>query len=262
MSALPFAKLQGAGNDFVLLDGLRQPLNAFDLPALARRLCGRRFGVGADGLLLVEPSHQADVRMRLFNADGSEASMCGNGIRCLAHYVWTRHAFPTNTLSVETPAGVRQVARIRDGLYTVAMGTPTVLSDPEWTLVNTGALHVVVFTDSLETFPLAERGHALQHHPRFPDGVNLSVAQVVHSDLVRARVWERGVGETLACGTGACAIVVAGTLSQRLARRATVEMLGGLLEVEWRADDTLWLTGDAVLVFEGAWRANGGDYSS
>ncbi|MDW8106281.1 MAG: diaminopimelate epimerase [Armatimonadota bacterium] len=262
MSGLRFAKLQGAGNDFVLLDGLHQPLHAVDLPALARRLCDRRFGVGADGLLLVEPSGNADVRMRLFNADGSEAPMCGNGIRCLAHYVWAHHAFPTDTLAVETPVGVRQVARIGDGLYTVAMGTPVVQRDAEWVLINTGAPHIVLFSDSLETFPLAERGHALQQHPRFPDGVNLSVAQVVRADWVRARVWERGVGETLACGTGACAIVVAGVLSQQLTRRATVQMTGGLLEVEWRADDTLWLTGDAMLVFEGVWRADKGDYNS
>ncbi len=272
-SSLRFWKLQGAGNDFVLLDLLGQPLPMDDWAALARSLCDRRLGVGADGVLLVEPSERAAYRMRIFNADGSEASMCGNGIRCFAHYLWRRYALQSDSLAIETNAGVRCVHRIADGRITVEMGKPRAL-DHLPTLahevqsilrgytgdtaggvaaIDTGAPHLVVWADDLERFPLEIVGPLLERHPGFPDRVNVSAAQVERVDCVRARVWERGAGATLACGTGACAIVVAGALQGLLERRATVRMPGGALQVEWRADDALWLTGDAELVFEGVW---------
>lgn len=253
MSGLRFTKWHGAGNDFILLDAFGQSLDATHLSELAQRLCHRPLGIGADGLLVVEPSPQADCRMRLFNADGSEAPMCGNGIRCVARYMFERYLSDAHALCVETGAGIREVSRTADGRYRVAMGTPHFEPTPEGWLVNTGALHLVQFTNALEEFPLAVQGAALQRHPRFPNGVNFTVGHVARADLARARVWERGVGETLACGTGACALVVAGVLTEQLARTATVHMPGGLLQVEWADDGSLWLIGDAVCVFEGVW---------
>jgi len=265
----------------VLLDTLQQPLPIGDTAALARRLCDRRFGVGADGLLLVEPSARADYRMRILNADGSEASMCGNGIRCFARYLWEMDPSHGDCLTIETGAGLRRVYREEGDLLTVEMGRPHPLtpSPTAWergklapplprrgrgaggegvlsiSAVNTGAPHLVLIVRDLETLPLETVGPALERHPDFPGRVNVSVAQVERPDYARARVWERGVGATLACGTGACAILVAGVLQGLMARRATIQMPGGALQVEWREDDTLWLTGDAVLVFEGVWRA-------
>jgi diaminopimelate epimerase len=279
--------LQGAGNDFVLLDTLQQPLPTENESALARRLCDRRFGVGADGLLLVEPSQVADYRMRILNADGSEATMCGNGIRCFARYLWDAYFLTTDCLTIETGAGVRRVYRGEGELLTVEMGSPRLLSlscSHPLTLsptprergnnsplprrgrraggegilsvraVHTGAPHLVLFVQDVQHFPLETAGPALEHHPDFPDRTNVSVAQVESRTTVCARVWERGAGATLACGTGACAIVVAGALQGLLERHATVRMPGGDLQVEWREDNTLWLTGDATLVFEGVWR--------
>ncbi len=254
INPLRFFKLQGAGNDFVLLDGLQQPLPETNLPVLAQRLCNRRYGVGADGLLIVLPSQVADYRMRILNTDGSEASMCGNGIRCFARYLFGYHCPQATILSIETGAGIRHVHRAGEARFTVEMGQPSITSDPEFTVVNTGALHVVLFVDDVDSFPLEMQGKAIEHHPRFPDRVNLSVAHVVRPNFARARVWERGVGATLACGTGACAITVAGAMQRLLERTTTIEMPGGDLQVEWREDDTLWLTGDAELVFEGIWR--------
>jgi diaminopimelate epimerase len=283
VTPLRFYKLQGAGNDFVLLDALAQPLPEHDFASLARRLCDRRFGVGADGLLVVEPSHDADYRMRILNADGSEATMCGNGIRCFARYLWEYRCPDAASLAIETGAGVRRVHRLSAERFQVEMGTPKIMPSPpispspnelgegeyaaplshsvgeglgvRATFVHTGAPHLVLFVDSVDAFPLETAGAALERHPQFPDRVNVSVAQVDAPNRVRARVWERGAGATLACGTGACAIVVAGVHTGRLERTAQVQMPGGMLQVEWRADDTLWLTGEAVLVYEGVWRA-------
>jgi diaminopimelate epimerase len=283
VTPLRFYKLQGAGNDFVLLDAFTQPLPSGEVASLARRLCDRRFGVGADGLLIVEPSERADYRMRLYNADGSEATMCGNGIRCVARYLWEHHCPDAGSLAIETGAGVRRVHRLSQGRFQVEMGVPRLMPSPPVSpspnrlgegeqvvplshavgegqgvranFVHTGAPHLVLFVDSVDAFPLETLGAQLERHPQFPDRVNVSVAQVEAPNRVRARVWERGVGATLACGTGACAVVVAGVQMGRLEREVRVQMPGGMLEVEWRPDDTLWLTGDAELVFEGVWRA-------
>jgi diaminopimelate epimerase len=283
VTPLRFHKLQGAGNDFVLLDAFTQPLPSGEVASLARRLCDRRFGVGADGLLIVEPSERADYRMRLYNADGSEATMCGNGIRCVARYLWEHHCPDAGSLAIETGAGVRRVHRLSQGRFQVEMGVPRLMPSPPVSpspnllgegeqvvplshavgegqgvranFVHTGAPHLVLFVDSVDAFPLETLGAQLERHPQFPDRVNVSVAQVEAPNRVRARVWERGAGATLACGTGACAIVVAGVQMGMLEREVRVQMPGGMLEVEWRPDDTLWLTGDAELVFEGVWRA-------
>jgi len=277
VSPLRFYKLQGTGNDFVLLDAVAHSLPPDSCAHLAQRLCHRQLGVGADGLLIVESSLCADYRMRIYNADGSEATMCGNGIRCFARYLWEYHRPAENRLSIETGAGIRQVDRLRAEWFLVEMGTPQIAPAPfllpapnelvgkermsvgeglglKASLVHTGAPHLVLFVDSADAFPLESLGPQLERHPQFPDRVNVSVAQVESPDWVRARVWERGAGATLACGTGACAILVAGVYTGRLARAAYVQMPGGVLEVEWRTDHTLWLAGNAELVFEGEWR--------
>ncbi|GIV06981.1 MAG: diaminopimelate epimerase [Fimbriimonadales bacterium] len=253
---LRFWKLQGAGNDFVLLDGLQQPLPEANLAVLAQRLCDRRYGVGADGMLIMLPTQVADYRMRILNADGSEARMCGNGIRCFARYLFEYHCPQASAICIETGAGIRQVHRISENRFTVEMGQPTIVPDPEFTVVDMGALHVVLFVEDVGSFPLEVQGQAVENHPRFPDRVNVSVAQVDSPDRAQARVWERGAGATLACGTGACAITVAGAMQGLLQRTATIQMPGGDLQVEWRADDTLWLTGDAELVFEGVFHTS------
>ena len=210
--------------------------------------------------------------------------MCGNGIRCFARYLWEYRCPDAASLAIETGAGVRRVHRLSAERFQVEMGTPHLVEPPslrfplraggtasDWfpsrsggnlkeggtstTAVHTGAPHLVLFVDSVDAFPLETLGPRLEHAPEFPDRVNVSVAQVDAPNRALARVWERGAGATLACGTGACAIVVAGVLTGRLERTVQVQMPGGVLEVEWRADDTLWLTGDAVLVFEGVWQA-------
>jgi diaminopimelate epimerase len=255
VTPLRFYKLQGAGNDFVLLDAFTQPLPSGEVASLARRLCDRRFGVGADGLLIVEPSERADYRMRLYNADGSEATMCGNGIRCVARYLWEHHCPDAGSLAIETGAGVRRVHRLSQGRFQVEMGVPRLMPSPPVSpspnllgegeqavplshavgegqgvranFVHTGAPHLVLFVDSVDAFPLETLGAQLERHPQFPDRVNVSVAQVEAPNRVRARVWERGAGATLACGTGACAIVVAGVQMGMLEREVRVQMPGG-----------------------------------
>ncbi len=294
-----FAKLQGNGNDFVLIDTLDpahgwHPADADTTPdwrEWAVRLCNRRFGVGADGLLVVERGEQAPYRMRIFNPDGSEAEMCGNGIRCFACYLLLHHEPDAQQLVIETGAGVRRVYRAPESLalatvakarglgvgfmLTVEMGVPRLarcevpvqgepagqpmLQEPvevagqtlRLSAVNTGTPHAVLFTDDVQQFPLETLGPAIEHHPLFPERTNVQVAQVVRPDYAIVRTWERGVGATLACGTGACAVLVIGHQLGWLERRATICMPGGELLIEWREDNQLQMTGPAVLVFEG-----------
>ncbi len=276
---IAFSKLQGTGNDFILIDALSQDLLQVDWVRLAPFWCDRRGGVGADGLLLLYPSSMADYRMRIINADGSEAEMCGNGIRCFAHYLFTRHCPSQSTLTIETGAGMRRVSRLNPEAtqIRVEMGTPRLTRQevpmagepadepvldipfpvegyPSLTLsaVNTGTPHAVLFVDKpLETFPLEAIGRAIETHPLFPQRTNVQVAYRLDAHRIQVRSWERGVGATLACGTGACAVVVVGHLTGRVARRAQVLMPGGELEVEWDEQGVLWLTGPAVEVFKG-----------
>jgi len=276
--ALPFTKLQGCGNDYVVVDALRHPVG--DPAALARAVTDRRRGVGADGLLLALPSESADVRMRMFNPDGSEAEMCGNGLRCLARFAAQRGLVPDPAvLRVETGAGVLDV-RIREEagrplLVSVDMGPPRleraeipmlgepgrVVDEPlavggenvDLTAVSMGNPHAVLFVEDVAAAPLSQVGPRLENHTAFPRRTNVEFVQVLSRSEVRQRTWERGVGETQACGTGACAVVVAGVLSGRTDRAVTVHLVGGDLDVTWREDDHVLLTGPAVEVFDGAW---------
>lgn len=280
-----FSKMHGAGNDFVVLaaDGPDS-----DWEGLARALCDRHFGVGADGLLLALPSNRCDIRMRMFNPDGSEAEMCGNGIRCLAKYAVGSGLAQSRdgAVTVETLAGDLRCELSGSGgridRVRVAMGVPRfapseipVLSDLvkgdgpiqrfgirvggrdlSLTCLSMGNPHAVHFTEeAVDRFELDTLGPLVEHHPAFPRRVNFEVVNVLERGRVRARVWERGAGLTLACGTGACAVGVAARLAGFSDGRTSVELPGGTLEIEWDGTGEVYLTGPAVEVFRGEWLA-------
>jgi diaminopimelate epimerase len=277
---LPFTKMHGTGNDFVVLDATRRSVRM--TADLARRLCDRRFGAGADQVLLLEPSRRADLRMRIVNADGSEVEMCGNGIRCVARYAYERGLVRKKRMDVETLAGVmRPVLRERD--VRVDMGPPVldaakvptrakgrVIDAPfRWrppapsggkarsvrmTCVSMGNPHAVVFVDDLGKTPVEAWGPELETHPFFPKRTNVEFVQALDGRRAKVRVWERGAGLTLACGTGACAVGVAGALTGRTERHVFLELPGGTLEVEWAADGRVYLTGPAAFVYDGEFR--------
>lgn len=279
---LPFAKMHGCGNDYVVVDGFCH--DVADPADLARRITDRRFGVGSDGLLLALPSERADFRMRMFNPDGSEAESCGNGLRCLVKFALERALVPwAERGCVETVAGILDVeahtvghggAR-RVAEVTIRTGPPVlerealpmagppgrVVEEPldvggrsvAVTAVSMGNPHVVVWVDDVEAFPVGGTGPLLERHDAFPRRTNAEFVEVVSRTEVKQRTWERGVGETLACGTGACAVVVAGVLAGRTDREILVHLRGGDLGVAWDDDGRVRLRGPAVEVFEGVW---------
>ena len=278
-TALRFTKMQGLGNDYVYLDCTREMPK--DLPGLARRLSDRHFGVGSDGLICICPSKTADFRMAMFNADGSEGEMCGNGIRCVGKFVYDKGLTSKTSLTIETLAGPKALElRTENGAVvavTVDMGAPILEPERipveasgsdfiarrmmaggrEWevTCVSMGNPHAVVFVPEVDSLPLAQLGPAFEHHPSFPHRINTEFVQVENQSTLRMRVWERGSGETLACGTGACASLVAAVLNAYTAPVATVKLLGGNLTIRWdrEADGHVYMTGPAVTVFEGDW---------
>jgi diaminopimelate epimerase len=276
--------MQGAGNDFVLMETGNGHDNWSDM---ARAMCDRHFGIGADGLLLLMPSESADFRMRIFNADGSESSACGNGLRCLVkHFMDSqRNGSIGEEICVETMAGIRQ-ARIhqtngRAAEIQVGMGCPSVGQDRTparvrdgvvfditpmrhsvtvagrelgLNLISMGNPHAVCFVDEdVCDFPLLEVGPQVETHQDFADGVNFEIVNARNRDLMVARVWERGVGETLACGSGACAISVAARLLGMADQRVDVRLPGGTLNVEWDGSGEVYLSGPAETVFAGDW---------
>jgi diaminopimelate epimerase len=274
MATLRFAKLHGTANDFIYVDA-REGFPG-DPAALAPRLCDRRRGIGADGLILLLPSAQADCRMVIHNADGSRPEMCGNGIRGLAKFVHDRGLVRADPLRVETDAGVKTLSLAlengRVARVTVDMGAPVwdgrripvdadgeVIDRPlevagrtyRSTCVSMGNPHCVVFVDDVTGLPLAELGPRFEHHPFFPRRVNTEFVRVLGRDRLEMRVWERGAGETMACGTGACAAAVAAARTGRAERHVVVVLPGGELEIDWRPDDRVLMTGPAVEVFEG-----------
>lgn len=274
-----FTKMQGAGNDYVYVDCLRQPLPA-DPAGLSRAISDRHFGVGSDGLILICPSEQADVRMRMFNADGGEAEMCGNGVRCVGKYVYDHGLVRKLSVKIETGRGVltleletsggavRQVRVDMGEPIFQSAGIPTLLpGDPpvdatldmpsnplRVTCLSIGNPHCVTFTDTLSNALVLGVGPRVERHPAFPRRTNVEFARVNGPADVTVRVWERGSGETLACGTGACAVAVAGVLSGRTERQITTRLPGGDLRVHWcDQDNHVYLTGPAVEVFSGDW---------
>lgn len=276
-----FSKMQGTGNDYIYIDCLKKRI---DHPEkLAKALSDRHFGVGADGLILICPSRKADFAMEMYNADGSSGEMCGNGIRCLGKYVFDRGRTDKTALTVETRAGLRFlrlfIRRGQKGRPTVErvqvdMGSPMlsaekipvisensrVVNEPisvngaeyRITGVSMGNPHAVVFVKNIKGIDIEWLGPSFEYHGRFPRRVNTEFAEVQDSRTIKARVWERGSGETLSCGTGACAAAVAGVLNNLTERQVTVQLKGGDLFVDWREDtDTIWLEGPAVHVFDG-----------
>lgn len=279
-----FTKMHGAGNDYVYVNCFEEPEPA-DPKSLAIQIADRHKGVGGDGLILICPSDKADARMRMFNADGSEAEMCGNGIRCVAKYVYDHEICRREKLNIETGAGVLSLelhTEPETGLVDqvrVDMGVP-VLTPAEVptkleassgdgpavdvaleiegeqlavTCVSMGNPHCITFVDEVTDDHVFWLGPKIETHAAFPNRVNAEFIEVVSPSEVRMRVWERGSGETQACGTGACAVCVAGVLSGRTERRITVRLLGGDLQLEWADDDHVYMTGPATEVFSGDW---------
>lgn len=257
-----FTKMEGLGNDYIYLDcldGLPEKL-----PALVRRMSDRHFGVGSDGVICICPSDRADFRMRMFNADGSEGEMCGNGIRCLGKYVYDKGLTHKKNLTIETGGGLRTLELLTEGgpvkAVRVNMGRPQVgepltlsVGGQAWqvTPVSMGNPHAVLFVDRPEELDLERLGPHFEHHTAFPGGVNTEFVRCAAPDQLEMRVWERGSGETLACGTGACASLAAAVVQGRCGRSAVVKLPGGVLELSWPAGEEMIMTGPANTVFEG-----------
>jgi diaminopimelate epimerase len=278
--AIDFTKYHGLGNDFILIDNRQQPEPRITSQE-AVAWCDRHFGIGADGVIFALPGQQgADYTMRIFNSDGSEPEMCGNGIRCLARFIGDLEAAEQgdarSTYQIHTLAGLMVPKLEADGQITVDMGLPrllaaeipTTLAAPDQKVVNVplevagqswdvtcvsmGNPHCITFVDDVTAISLEAIGPQFEHHSVFPKRTNTEFIQVVRPDYLKMRVWERGAGITLACGTGACASLVAGVLNGKCDRRATVELPGGCLLIEWsEADGHLYMTGPAQRVFEG-----------
>lgn len=282
---MKFIKMHGAGNDYVFVDCFAQPIPG-NPSALARRISDRHFGVGSDGLILICPSKIADARMWMFNADGSEAEMCGNGIRCVAKYLYDYGICRKREMTIETGAGIKHLQLFVEGdrvrHVRVEMGVPrfrpeeipTTLraasgnpEDPvvevpyqvggmevKLTCVSMGNPHAVIFVEELLDDWVQGLGPAIERADVFPRRTNVEFVRVLSPQEVQMRVWERGSGETLACGTGAAAVCVAGVLTGRTQRQVKVHALGGVLELEWNATDSqVYLTGPAEEVFRGEW---------
>ena len=279
---MKFTKMHGCGNDYVYVDCTEHMLANPSAAAIA--VSDRHFGVGGDGLILICPSDKADFRMAMYNADGSEGSMCGNGIRCVAKFVYDKGLTDKTTLNIETKAGIKTleltVENSKVSLVKVNMGMPdfraeavpvvglgrevpglgegvigqtvTVAGKP-WTMtcLSMGNPHAVVWVDDVASLPLEQIGPAFEHAPYFPDRVNTEFVQVLNDHEINMRVWERGSGETLACGTGACASVAACYLNGRTGTQVMVHLRGGDLAVELGEDGCIYMTGPATTVFEG-----------
>ncbi|ADI01630.1 MAG TPA: diaminopimelate epimerase [Syntrophothermus lipocalidus] len=273
-----FTKMHGLGNDFIVIEAEKSELSPEDYSRTAIKLCDRHFGIGGDGLVIVGKDRELDVFMRIFNPDGSEPEMCGNAIRCVSKFVWERGLVSTTRISVNTLAGPRypevilkngEVEKVR-----VDMGEPILerslipmLGSPgkvvgeeldttagrfRITAVSMGNPHCVVFVDEFSSVPVSEWGPVLENHPVFPSRTNVEFAKIEDENTVSMRVWERGAGETLACGTGACATLVASYLNDLTGRRATVRLKGGELIIEWDPDNNhVYMTGEAKEVFTG-----------
>lgn len=275
---MKFTKMQGLGNDYVYVNGFEEKIE--NPSELAVKVSDRHFGIGSDGLILINPSKVADFEMEMYNADGSRSEMCGNGIRCVAKYVYDYGLTDKTQISVETLGGIKYLdLTIENGKAVrikVDMGKPIlepakipvvsegdiVLDEPilvdgteyRMTAVSMGNPHTVVYMDDIEHLEIEKTGPKFENHERFPNRVNAEFVKVLDRHTVQMRVWERGSGETLACGTGACAVAVACILNGLTEDKITVKLLGGDLLIEWdKEKDTVYMTGPAEVVFEGEW---------
>jgi len=272
---LPFTKMHGISNDYVYVNAFVTTVT--DPPTVAQKVSDRRTGIGGDGLILICPSETAHARMEMYNADGSRGAMCGNGIRCVGKYIYEHGLVRMSPLKIETDSGLKTLfLEVQDGKVsriTVDMGEP-ILDGPRIPVAATGQIinrslevggkfyrvtcvsmgnpHCVTFVDDVEPLELEKIGPRFEHHSFFPKRVNTEFIHVKSPTELNMRVWERGSGETWACGTGACAAAVAAVLNQRAERRVTIHLRGGDLEIEWRAaDNHVYMTGPAEEVFEG-----------
>lgn len=273
---IPFTKMQGLGNDFVLLDGIRVSLANINVEQLAREVCDRRLGVGSDGLILVETASDAPFRMRMWNPDGSESEMCGNGIRCVALLLREHGHSTEREVPVETGAGILTVEQVGVSCVRVDMGVARLLrgeigmsGEPgdsfvdqpisieghvlPGTAASMGNPHLVCFVEDVTEVPLERWGPELEQHPLFPNRVNVHFIQVADRANLIQRTWERGAGATLACGTGACASAVAAFVTGRANRSVAVKLPGGELKIDYLEDGRVLMTGPAESTFEGVW---------
>ena len=275
---MKFTKMQGIGNDYVYINCFEETVK--DPSAVARFVSDRHFGIGSDGLILIRPSQVADCEMDMYNLDGSQGAMCGNGIRCVAKYVFDHGIVNKTSISIVTKSGIKYVdLTVKDGkanLIRVNMGSPIlqatqipVVADTEqvidapiqvdgqeyhYTAVSMGNPHAIVYVEDTDSLDLAKIGPSFENHVNFPDRINTEFVQVLDEHTVKMRVWERGSGETLACGTGACAVAVASILNGHVSpdTPVTVKLLGGDLQIFWnRSENLVYMTGPAVTVFDG-----------
>lgn len=273
-----FTKMEGLGNDYIYINGFEEKIK--DPVVLSVKMSRYHFGAYSDGLVLILPSDVADFRMRMFNSDGSESGMCGNGVRCIAKYVYERGLTDKTTITLETLSGIKTLTcHVEDGVVTrvtVDMGEPRlaakaipctlsgdrILRHPleidgeTWpvTLVSMGNPHAVTFVDLPQAAPVETVGKAIENHPLFPQRTNVEFATVIDRGHLSMRVWERGTGETLACGTGACATLVAAVVNGLCDREVDIQLLGGTLHVEWNKNDGhVYMTGPAKFVYDGEW---------
>lgn len=273
---MKFTKMQGLGNDYVYVNCFEEKIE--NPPAVARYVSDRHFGIGSDGLIMINPSEVADFEMEMYNADGSRGEMCGNGIRCVAKYVYDYRLTDKTQISVETLGGIKYLdLTVEDGkvvLVKVDMGKPELKSDLipiilenekvidepievdgqvyHMTGVSMGNPHTVIYVDDVKNLDLEKIGPKFENHERFPKRINTEFVHCIDRNTVEMRVWERGSGETLACGTGACAVAVASILNNLTDTRVTVKLLGGDLQIEWdREKNHVFMTGPAKVVFDG-----------
>lgn len=271
---LHFTKMEGLGNDYIYIDGINQKV-PMDKEFITK-ISDRHFGIGSDGMIVILPSEKYDFKMRMFNLDGSEAMMCGNGIRCFAKFIYDHKLSDKHVLEIETKSGLRIVELLFDGDKCIGgkvnMGKPILtckeipctynketMIDEEveidgvfycLTTISMGNPHTVIFVDDLDSLDLKTIGPKFEYHELFPESVNTEFVKVIRNDYVKMRVWERGSGETMACGTGACAVMYASYLNNHTIDKVTVELLGGCLEIEY-VDETIMMSGPATNVFEG-----------
>ncbi len=275
---MKFTKMHGCGNDYIYVDGSKEQIPAEDKPELVKRLSDRHFGIGGDGVIFINPSKEADFEMEMYNMDGTRAEMCGNGIRCVAKFVYDKGLTDQRTVSIVSCGKVKYLElNVENGKVStvkVNMGAPVlkasdipVIADGEeviseqievggenykMTCVSMGNPHAVVFVDDVASLPLEKIGPLFENHARFPKRINTEFVKVLDSETIEMRVWERGTGETLACGTGACASVAACILNGLTGEEVTVKLLGGNLQIRWeRSENLVYMTGPASTMCEG-----------
>lgn len=275
MGKLEFTKMHGIGNDYIYIDvarnkDLKEIFTRYSIGALVRYLSNRNFGIGGDGVIFIEKSMIADFKMRIFNSDGTEAEMCGNGIRCFAKYIYDQKLTEKDILKIETLAGIKEVKKEKHILepsketieqYVVNMGKPIISGNLsisvldkniQLTKILIGNPHAVIFTKDIENIPIKKYGPLIENHRYFPQKTNVEFVEILENNLIKMRVWERGSGETFACGTGSCAAVVAGVSNNLIKRAVKVLLRGGELDINWdKKTNNIYMKGMATKVYDG-----------